>query len=137
MTLHRGRCQCGSITFEVTADPIMAGHCHCLDCQKSSGAAHVSMIAFPAAAVTVKGKTAGYESRADSGAMVTREFCPRCGSRMFGTSSGMAGMKTVNAVAFDDPAIFKPMMTVYAKRRQAWDHLADGIPAFEAMPPAP
>ena len=137
MTVPGGRCLCGSITFEVTADPIMSGHCHCRDCQKSSGAGHVSMIAFPADAVTVKGKTAGYESRADSGAMVTREFCPQCGSRMFGTSSRMPGMKTVNAAILDDPSIFKPMMTVYAKSRQDWDHLAEGIPAFDAMPPAP
>jgi hypothetical protein len=49
----------------------------------------------------------------------------------------MAGMKTVNAVAFDDPSIFNPMMTVYARRRRAWDDLADGIPAFGATPPAP
>jgi hypothetical protein len=49
----------------------------------------------------------------------------------------MAGMKAVNAVAFDDPSIVKPMMTVYARRRRAWDDLADGIPAFDAMPPAP
>jgi len=29
------------------------------------------------------------------------------------------------------------MMTVYAGSRQPWDALADGIPAFDAMPPAP
>jgi hypothetical protein len=137
MESRGGRCLCGSITFEVTADPIVAGHCHCRDCQRSSGAGHLSMIAFPADAVTVTGKTVGYESKADSGATVTREFCPKCGSRLFGTSSGMPGMKTVSAVAFDDPAIFKPTMTVYARSRQAWDRLADGIPAFDAMPPAP
>ena len=51
--------------------------------------------------------------------------------------SRCAGMTTVNAVAFDDPSIFKPMMTVYARRRRAWDDLAAGIPAFDAMPPAP
>jgi hypothetical protein len=132
-----GRCQCGSITFTVDADPIMSGHCHCLDCQKASGAPHVTMIAFPAAAITVNGKTAAFESLADSGATVAREFCPRCGSRLFGTSSKMPGIKTIYAVAFDDPSIFKPMMTVYAKRRHGWDHLAEGVPAFEAMPPAP
>jgi hypothetical protein len=137
MTLHAGRCLCGSVTFEVTADPLMSGHCHCRDCQKSSGAGHLSMIAFPADAVKVEGRTVRYESKSDSGAIVTREFCPTCGSRLFAASSGMPGMKTITAVAFDDPSVFKPMMTVYAKRRQAWDDLAQGIPAFDAMPPAP
>jgi hypothetical protein len=137
MARHTGRCLCGGISFEVTAEPVMAGHCHCLDCQKSSGAGHVNLIAFPADAVKVAGETCGYESRADSGAVVTREFCPTCGSRMFGRSTSMPGMRTVNAVAFDDPSIFKPMMTVFAARRHAWDQLAEGIPAFDAMPPAP
>lgn len=134
---HAGRCLCGSVTFEVTADPIMAGHCHCRDCQRSSGAGHVSMMAFPAEAIRVKGRTASYQSRADSGATVTREFCPSCGSRLFGSSSAMPGMRTAHATAFDDPAVFKPMMSVYARRRQPWDALAEGVPAFDAMPPAP
>jgi hypothetical protein len=95
------------------------------------------MIAFPANAIAVSGETVKYESLADSGATVSREFCPRCGSRLFGTSSKMPGIKTVYAVAFDDPSIFKPMVTVYAKRRHAWDQLAEGVPAFDAMPPAP
>jgi hypothetical protein len=137
MTFHTGHCLCGAVSFEITADPVATGHCHCRDCQRASGAGHVSMMAFPADSLKVKGRTVGYRSTADSGASVVREFCPACGSRLFGTSSSMPGLRTVAAGALDDPTIFKPMMTVYASRRQPWDHLAAGIPAFDAMPPAP
>lgn len=137
MTKHTGRCQCGEISFEVTAEPIMSGFCHCLDCQKASGAPHVMHIAFPADALKVSGKTKTFQSKADSGGTVTREFCPACGSRLFGSATTMPGMKTVHAAAFDDPSAFKPMMTVYAKRVLAWDHAEPGLPTFAMMPPNP
>lgn len=137
MNTRSGRCQCGAVSFEVKAEPIMSGFCHCLDCQKASGAPHVMHVAFTLEAITVKGKTASYQSKADSGGTVTREFCPVCGSRLFGSSSTMPGMKTVHAAAFDNPAAFTPMMTVYAKRSLPWDKIADAIPSFEAMPPRP
>ena len=137
MPKHTGRCQCGAVSFEVTADPMMSGFCHCLDCQKASGAPHVMHVAFPAAAIKVTGTTKTFQSRADSGGTVTREFCPTCGGRMFGSSTSMPAMKTVHAAAFDDPSAFTPMMTVYAKRLVAWDHLAPGLPNFDTMPPMP
>jgi hypothetical protein len=132
---HTGRCQCGNITFEVSADPLMSGQCHCLDCQKASGTGHTTMIAFPQGSVKIEGKTATYQSPADSGATITRYFCPRCGSRLFGSSSGMPQLFTVNAGALDDPSLYKPMMTVYTKRLQPWDAVATGAPSFDMMPP--
>lgn len=137
MTSHKGRCQCGAVSFEVNSEPLMAGFCHCLDCQKASGAPHVMHVAFPEAAIKVSGKTARFQSKADSGGTVTREFCANCGSRLFGTSTTMPGMKTVHASAFDNPAVFSPMMTVYAKRALSWDPVAANLPAFEMMPPSP
>ena len=135
MPSHTGRCQCGSVSFEVTAEPAMTGFCHCFDCQKASGAPHVMHVAFPEAAIAVNGRTSQFSSPCDSGGTVTREFCPICGSRLFGSSTSMAGMKTVHATAFDHPSKFKPMMTVYAKRVQSWDHVEPGLPAFDGMPP--
>lgn len=135
MTTHKGCCQCGDVAFETTADPVAAGFCHCRDCQKASGAPHVMHVAFPADALVVSGAVTTFQSLADSGATVTREFCPTCGSRLFGTSTNMPGMKTVHAGVFDDPSQFQPMMTVYAKRVLSWDHLEPGLPSFEAMPP--
>lgn len=135
VTKHTGRCQCGAISFEVNDNPMMSGYCHCLDCQKASGAPHVMHVAFPEAAIKVNGKTARYASKADSGGMVTREFCATCGSRLFGSSTTMPGIKTVHAAAFDDPSAFAPMMSVYAKRALPWDPVAANIPSFPSMPP--
>ena len=37
--IHTGGCQCGAITYEITADPIMTYACHCTICQTQSGSA--------------------------------------------------------------------------------------------------
>lgn len=134
---HTGRCQCGDVTFEIDAEPMMAGQCHCRDCQRSSGTGHVNIVGFPRTAVRVTGTTATFQSLADSGATVTRSFCPRCGSRLFGATTSMPDMLTVNAGVLDDMSAYRAQMTVYAKRRPAWDPVAEGVPVFEAMPPMP
>jgi hypothetical protein len=35
--VRTGGCACGALRFEVTGAPIFDGHCHCRECQKTSG----------------------------------------------------------------------------------------------------
>jgi hypothetical protein len=131
----RGGCLCGKVRYEIRAEPAMGGNCHCLNCQKTSGAGHAFHLMFPAEAFSIAGKTHAYNWTADSGNTVTSHFCPNCGSPIFGNSTGFAGMVTVRAASLDDSSGFSPQVAVYAKRAQSWDPVAPGIPAFADMPP--
>jgi hypothetical protein len=115
----------------------MAGHCHCVDCRKSSGTGHCSHMIMPAAAVTITGKLSTYERAADSGNMVTRAFCPNCGSAVYSTNAAQPGVVFIRASSLDDPEIFRPQVVVYASRRASWDNIGGDLPTFERMPPAP
>ena len=130
-----GGCLCGAVRYEVEGEPTMAGHCHCLDCQKATGAGHSSMAFFLEAAVRVTGRLSDYSSRADSGALVTRSFCPTCGSWLIARSSNMPGGMTVCVGTLDEPDALPMQMRVYDKRRRGWDAVDPSLPAFEAMPP--
>ena len=66
-TIHRGGCRCGAIRYEIAAEPMFAGHCQCLDCQRETGGGHASFMAFPADAVKLTGTPRFYEAKADSG----------------------------------------------------------------------
>lgn len=132
-----GSCQCGAVKMKITADPMMTVNCHCLDCQHSSGAGHVTHSAIPEQGVEVTGNLASYEYRADSGNAATKYFCPVCGSNLYGKTSGMPGALIVRVGALDDSSDFRPQVTVFEKRLRPWDMKAEGIPAFEAMPPMP
>src|SRR4030095_7964467 len=39
-----GGCACGAIRYETTAEPVIMLHCHCRDCQRSSGGPFFSFV---------------------------------------------------------------------------------------------
>lgn len=130
-----GRCLCGDVRFEVKSEPAVAVHCQCEDCRKSSGTGHGSHLGVMEGDVTISGTAAKYDKPADSGNIVSRHFCPTCGSAVYSTNSGMPGFIFIRASSLDDPEVFKPQMAVYTSRGPSWDALDPDIPAFAEMPP--
>ena len=134
-TKRTGSCMCGQVQFEITAEPMIAVVCHCLACQKLSGAGHAFHMVVPESAFSSRGATKGYDWVADSGNRITTSFCPECGSPLFARNSGFPGAVGFRAASLDQPLATRPMLSTYSKRLQPWDHLELSIPAFEAMPP--
>ena len=134
MTISGG-CLCGKVKYEC-AEESGGGHCHCIDCRKTSGTGHGSHMIVPESAFTVSGDMRYYDHPADSGNMVSRWFCPNCASPIYSTNSGMAGLVFVRASSLDDPNDFKPQMVVYTDRAASWDVMDELLPAFARMPSA-
>ena len=132
--LLTGGCECGAIRYECSAEPIMAGHCHCRSCQQASGTGHASHVMVPKAAVRITGDARFYERSADSGNTVRRAFCPNCGDRVYGESSGWPDTMTLSAGSLDDPELFRPGMIVYAARAPSWERMDPGLPSLPKMP---
>lgn len=130
-----GGCLCGAVRYEISAEPIMAGRCRCRSCRSLSGAGHSVLAAFPEDAVSVSGQVKGYNWTANSGAAITTEFCPNCGSPLFGRSSGMEGILAVKLGSLNDPNAISPQMEIFTSRALEWDHPAEGLPNFPEMPP--
>jgi hypothetical protein len=135
--MFEGGCLCGDVRYSCSAEPAMAGHCHCVDCRRSSGSGHSSHLIVPKAQVTVTGKVTEFASPADSGNMVTRAFCPRCGAPVYSTNSANPGVMFLRASSLDDPEVFRPQMVVYASRAPSWDVMDGALPSFAKMPPSP
>jgi hypothetical protein len=89
---------------------------------------------FAAADVTVIGTPATYELKAESGSTVTRSFCKRCGSPLWGSNTNMPGLMTISVGLFEDPGRFTPAVAVFARSRPAWDIIGAEVPSFEAQP---
>ena len=127
---YTGGCNCGAIRYQIAAEPIIAFHCQCRDCQHMSGTGHSSNIGFPRAAVKLEGKATHWEKAADSGNKVTRAFCPTCGSPVYSTDSVMPDFFIVEAASLDEPARFKPQMVIFTSSGFAWDHLDPALTRF-------
>ncbi len=54
--------------------------CHCLDCQRRSGAPFAMQARFPDKQVRITGKAKVWLRMADSGEQADQHFCPDCGS---------------------------------------------------------
>lgn len=130
-----GRCLCGTVRFQITAAPVFSGHCACDNCRRGTGAEHASIFAVPAETVSAEGETSQFAHPADSGATVTRHFCPNCGSHCWSQNSNMAALQVFPVGGLDDPSAITPAMFVYHAKRAPWDRAGETCQTFDAMPP--
>jgi hypothetical protein len=90
MSMLRGACLCGGVTFEVTPPTKWCAHCHCSMCRRAHGAAFVTWVGVLLPQFRL---TAGQEllERYRSSEAATRSFCRRCGSTLFFESTRWGG----------------------------------------------
>lgn len=133
-TKFTGGCLCGKVRYECTADPIFMGNCHCRDCQIAGGGAYAPEIGIPAPTLKITGEVKYHEIKADSGNALSRGFCPECGARLFGKTSGMPDLAMIAAASLDDPTQYIPQLDIYVSSAQPWDHMNPALPKFPKMP---
>lgn len=100
--------------------------CHCLECQKRTGAPFGAQARWPRGAVTISGASTAWTRTADSGNTITFHFCPVCGSTVY---YGIDHIPDVIAVAlgnFADPEFPAPRVSVYEERRHDWVCVPEG-----------
>ena len=135
-TLHAGGCLCGAVRYEARGEPLYAGLCYCADCRKASGSAFVPFMGFVAEAVNFSGQTRTFTSRAFRGGDAVRNFCPTCGSLVFGGIVGQDKQHTLYAGSLDDPSGFKPQIAIFARDCPPWATIPPQLTAFQTMPDA-
>ena len=129
-----GGCLCGALRYEITGEVKYAGLCHCADCQKSTGSAFAPYMGISSADFRYTGAFAIFEMDLGDGRTSRRNFCPKCGSTIFGGDPDHGGM-TVYAGTLDDPAQFAPRNEIFIRDRRDWAHVPPGsIPEFEKLP---
>ena len=132
-----GRCLCGAVSYRLASAPVRMAQCHCRDCQRASGTGHTSQAFFKAADMEVQGGTANFAVTAESGNIVTRHFCPTCGSRLWNENTGRPGVVAVTVGCLDNCDWYAPEAVVFTRNRAGWDVTSLDIPNFEAMSPIP
>jgi len=132
-----GGCQCGAVRYEFTGEPFVGAHCHCNNCKKFTGTGHATNLVVPAEGFTVTGEMAAYEYKAESGNAMTRYFCPKCASPIYGTSSSNAKAVVLRVGGFDDPGNFQAKVSLFTPEAASWDHIDENTKSFDGMPPPP
>ena len=131
-----GRCFCGAARFQCSQPPIATRACWCRDCQYlSSGNASINAI-FRTETIEVTGEVNEYSSTADSGNVMRRSFCPKCGTQLFSASLNRPDLMVVRVGALDDPEIVRPTSFIWTASAPGWGLVDRDLPNCEGQPGA-
>lgn len=136
-TMITGRCFCGTVRFQFDHDPVTVRACWCRDCQYlAAGSPSINAI-FRVEGFACTGDLGVYVSNADSGNVMRRSFCPKCGTQLFSRSDRRPRLNVVRVGTLDDLEIGRPQATIWTASAPAWARIDSDLPCFEGQPPPP
>lgn len=129
MALRHAACSCGQLSLTAEGEPVRVSMCHCLECQRRTGAVLSNQARFPRDRVAIAGNATIWARTAASGSKVTFYFCPGCGSTVYWESESFPGFVVVAIGNFADPNFPAPALAVWDEQRHPWVVLPPDAPA--------
>ena len=91
MTTRHAACSCGQLHLTIEGESVRISMCHCLACQRRTGAVFSNQASFRREQVTFTGKATTWNRTAESASVVTFNFCPTCGSTVYWENESFPG----------------------------------------------
>jgi hypothetical protein len=130
-----GGCHCGSVRFTCDGEIGWAGHCHCRDCQLTSGAPLVTWISVQRPTVEITGTRRVYRSSSKG----LRSFCPHCGALLFFESDRPDHRQATIDIAvacLDEPDRIVPEVNIFVPSRPRFMKGFDkDLPSYDGNSP--
>ena len=118
--MNSAQCSCGGIALSLPEPSRMVVACHCIDCQRRTGAPFGMGAFYSAEDVVVSGSPKEFTRVAESGGKVSTYFCPNCGSTVYWKSTNLPALIGVAVGAIADPAYPAPVRSVFEQSKHAW-----------------
>ena len=120
-----GSCLCGSVAYEVDAEPSAIVHCHCATCRKAHGSAFSSVMPVPRERFRwVRGE--GLLSAFESSPGKFRRFCSRCGSQIVADRAGQQSV-LLRLGCLDTPIVERPRAHIWRSDAATWFDPKDAV----------
>ena len=136
-TPMNGSCQCGAVTYSVSAEPLFTYACHCHSCQKRTGSAFSMGLVIVADTLQVKGELTPWSRTSDEGNTNTRYSCASCGNIIYGTGESNPELAKLQAGTLDDTSAVEPEVHMWTLNKQPWLTLPTNARQFETQPDDP
>jgi hypothetical protein len=118
-------CSCGQLRVTCEGEPVRHSMCHCIACQRRTGAPLSVQMRFPRSQVRASGRSSTWRRGAESGNTLEYHFCPDCGSTVWWTIDAQPDLIAVAVGMFADPSIPAPRFSVWERTRHGWTtHIA-------------
>ncbi|MBK6512338.1 MAG: GFA family protein [Haliea sp.] len=129
-----GSCQCGAVTYTVSAEPLFTYACHCSSCQKRTGSAFSLGLVIATEAMALKGALTAWSRVSEQGNTNTRYSCASCGNIIYGIGDINPELAKLQAGTLEDTSAVEPEVHIWTSRKQPWLTLPDGVQQFETQP---
>ena len=134
MSIFTGSCLCGSVNYKSNSDPLVIQNCHCDQCRKATGSVYLTNLFIKEENFEITGEVNNYTHLSDAGNNMTKYFCPKCGSQVFGKNSGRPGIITIRAGTVNEKDIIKPIRNLFLKSKVPSTPINSILEACEGMP---
>lgn len=134
---YTGRCNCGTVTITIEAEPVTTRQCWCRQCQKIAAGGATNNAIFPLQAITIEGHRAQSSYVAASGNTLTHEFCGTCGTHVLAHSSARPHLRTIRLGMLDEGNGLEPAMAIWLDDAPGWACIDPSLEQWRQQPPAP
>lgn len=125
------RCSCGAVTLSLPEEPSkLVVACHCIDCQRRTGAPFGVGAYYPAEIVTISGTSKEFTHAAASGGKIHNFFCPQCGSTVYWKLSSLPALIAVAVGAMAEPKYPAPVISVFEQSKHDWVQIDGAVEHF-------
>ncbi len=126
-----GGCECGAVRYRSTARPFVAYTCHCLACQRITASAFATCMQVPEEALSLsRGSLKERVRKADSGNLLTTNFCPTCGSALYVANASRPRTRTIYVGTLDRASEVEVDAHIFTSRKMPWVVLPSGHRIF-------
>ncbi|GAB5451497.1 MAG: GFA family protein [Halioglobus sp.] len=132
-----GSCQCGAVTYTLSAEPLFTYACHCHTCQKRTGSACAVALVVALDALAIEGELTAWSRVSDKGETNTRYNCAACGNTVHGVGETNPALTKLQSGTLDDPRAVEPEVHMWTRSRQAWLTLPEDVPQYTTQPDDP
>lgn len=134
MSEFTGKCLCGDVTYVATGKPEIVAQCHCEECRRLSGTGHTIGAMFSKDQVEINGKLKTFSYLSGKNSEVTKAFCERCGSPIYGSNTRLPDHITLSLGTMDEAKGLKVEVVIFERDRPHWDGLDESVVSFDTQP---
>ncbi len=128
MTARRAACSCGQLHLAIEGEPSRISFCHCLACQRRTGAVIGNQRAFASTKSLFGGKSKQWMRTAESGNAVTYHFCPKLRPRPILGKRRLSWTSNRGYRQLRRPEFSAPTIAVWEQSRHPWVSLPPDTP---------
>jgi adenylate cyclase len=123
----KGRCSCGSVSFNISQKTLGTGICHCRICQRNNGSPAFAWAAFPVEAIKFTRDRPKYYR---TSLIARKGFCRKCGSPMLWQSlkPKPADYIVIATASLDNPEDYAPTWHGGVESQMPWLQINDDLP---------